>query len=186
MKADRYAKDLFKKLDKYSFSNGHNNGHSSTNNDEVIIYDDYYYIDRGSRPPRFQAYRHARWEKLDEWGRLTCEDVDKTTTQDELDFALKRDLRMTPEERYQLEKRSFLFHDLSCYMRDLSDEEYGCDGGGCIPECRFYAEYGRIEDEEVIEEHNKFVEKLRNENRIVEPPHDKEMLRILKELKHLF
>ncbi|MGA7900874.1 MAG: hypothetical protein WCA39_18670 [Nitrososphaeraceae archaeon] len=42
------------------------------------------------------------------------------------------------------------------------------------------------EDEEVIEEHNKFVEKLRNENRIVEPPNEKEMLRILKELKHLF
>jgi hypothetical protein len=97
------------------------------------------------------AYRHARWEKLDDWGRLTCEDVDKTTTQDELDFALKRHLRMTPEERYQL-------------------EEYGCDGGGCVPECRFYPEHGRIEDEEVIEEHNKFVEKLRNEKRIVEPP----------------
>ena len=71
-------------------------------------------------------------------------------------------------------------------MRDLRDEEYGCDGGGCVPECRFYPEHGRIEDEEVIEEHNKFVEKRRNENRIVEPPNEKEMLRILKELKHLF
>ncbi|MGA9841240.1 MAG: hypothetical protein WBP64_08005 [Nitrososphaeraceae archaeon] len=150
----------------------------------AITYDVWFsYTDRGSRPPRFQAYRHARWEKLDDWGRLTCEDVDKTTTQDELDFALKRDLRMTPEERYQLGKRSFLFHDLSCYLRDLSDEEYGCTGAGCIPECRFYPEYGRIEDAEVIDEHNKFVEKLRRENRIVEPPSESEMLRILKELK---
>ena len=81
-------------------------------------------------------------KNFDDWGRLTCEDVDKTTTQDELDFALKRDLRMTPEERYQLGKRSFLFHDLSCYLRDLSDEEYGCTGARCIPECRFYPEYG--------------------------------------------
>ena len=49
-----------------------------------------------------------------------------------------------------------------------------------------YPEHGRIENEEVIEEHNKFVEKLRNEKRIVSPPNEKEMLRILKELKHIY
>ena len=39
---------------------------------------------------------------------------------------------------------------------------------------RFYAEYGRIEDQEVIEEHNKLVESLRQKNAIVEPPSEDE------------
>ena len=34
-------------------------------------------------------------------------------------------------------------------MNDLGEEDYGCTGGGCIPECRFYADQGRIEDEEI-------------------------------------
>jgi hypothetical protein len=35
---------------------------------------------------------------------------------------------------------------------------------GCIPECGYYPEYGRIEDSEVIEEHNKYVESYRQRN----------------------
>ena len=46
-------------------------------------------------------------------GRLICEDVDETITQDELDFGLKRWLRKTPEERYQEEKEDRYFHELS-------------------------------------------------------------------------
>jgi hypothetical protein len=65
---------------------------------------------------------------LDEWGKLTCEDVDETVTQDELDFGLKRQLSKTPENRYQEEKENRSFHELSCYMRGLSINDYdkGC------------------------------------------------------------
>ena len=46
---------------------------------------------------------------------------------------------------------------------------------GCTAKCRFYPETGRIEDEEVIEEYNKLVESLRQENKIVEPPSESEL-----------
>jgi hypothetical protein len=175
LKIDKHVKDLSKKVD--SYSNG--NGHSNVN--EIIIYDDDYYLDRGSRPPRFLAYRHARAEKWKALGHKPQDHVyDTSITLDELDFNLKRELRISPEQRYQRDKANFLFHELSCYMRGLGEEDYGCTGGGCIPECRFYPEYGRIEDEEVIEEHNKFVEKLRQRNDIVEPPSESEMLRLAK------
>lgn len=45
----------------------------------------------------------------------------------------------------------------------------------CIPECQFYPECGRIEDELVIEEHNKLVESYRQNNSIVEPPSESVM-----------
>ncbi len=38
-------------------------------------------------------------------------------------------------------------------LNDYGDDAYGCTSLGCIPECRFYPEYGRIEDEEVIQKH---------------------------------
>lgn len=63
-------------------------------------------------------------------------------------------------------------------MRGLLENEYGCTGAGCIPECRYYPEYGRIEDEEIIEEHNQVVETLRRDNKIVEPPPEAEMQKL--------
>ena len=65
MKIDKDIKSLWDKAN--NLANG--NGHSSAADDEIIIYDDEYYLDRGLTPPRFQAYRQARWEKLDEWGQ---------------------------------------------------------------------------------------------------------------------
>lgn len=84
---------------------------------------------------------------------------------------LKRYLSIPPEERYQAQKANRFFHELGSYMRGLSSDDWdkGCHDGQCIPECPLYPEYGSISDEEVIQEHN-----------------EKEMLRILKELKHLF
>jgi hypothetical protein len=182
LKIDKYVKALWDKADNLAKTN------------EIIaattaVYDDDYCIATGSTPIRFKAYRRARWEKLGDWGLLKdCEDVDKTITQDELDFGLKRYLSMPPEERYQTHKDNRFFHELGSYMRGLSIDDWdkGCHDEECIPECPFYPEYGRIEDAEVIEEHNQHVEKLRRENRIVEPPSESEMVRILKELKHLF
>jgi hypothetical protein len=118
-------------------------------------YDDQYYLDIGSEPPRFAYYRHVRANKWETTSHGQSE-YDSTFTQDELDYALKREIRKTPEVRYQEEKANFLFHDLSCYMRDLGEEDYGCTGAGCIPECKYYPEYGVISDEEVIEKHNTF------------------------------
>jgi hypothetical protein len=54
--------------------------------------------------PRFLAYRNARWEKLDDWGQKTCRDVDKTITQDELDFGLKWELKMPSEEDIKVKR----------------------------------------------------------------------------------
>ena len=81
-------------------------------------------------------------------------------------------LRVSLEERYQHEKRNWFFHELS-YLDQIVDEdgkavdiikEYGCghwsnkrEEGCCVPECRYYFRYGRLEDDEVIEEHKKLV-----------------------------
>ena len=68
---------------------------------------------------------------------------------------MKAKLRLAPEERYQLKRGHWYWHDSCWYRRNANGYDgYGCNNGKCIPECRFYPEYGRIEDEEeVIEEH---------------------------------
>ena len=102
MKADRYAKDLFKKLDNYNISSG--NG---------IEYDDDYYLEIGSEPPRFADYRAARAKITDAFGNKTYEDVWDSITQDESDYCLKMNLMMSPEDRYQLKKKAWYFHESS-------------------------------------------------------------------------
>jgi hypothetical protein len=177
LKIDKHVKDLSRRLDSVS-GNG-----DSDEDDNYGLYDndDDYYLDIGSEPPRFAYYRRVRIEKSnDEYRKRSYEAAYDDITQDELNFSLKRKLRMMPEQRYQREKSNFLFHDLSCYMRRLGEYDYGCTGAGCIPECRFYPEYGRIEDEEVIEEHNKIVESYRQNNAIVAPRSESELLRLAK------
>jgi hypothetical protein len=186
MKIDRYVRNIFKRLN-HDYDN---------DNDAIIIRDDDYYLDRGSEPPRFAYYRHVRVEQCtDEWRKKTLECVWDTITQDELDYYLKAKLRASPEERYQNEKREWFFHELSYLHQTVDDngkavdiiKEYGCghwsnkrEGGRCSPECRFYPEYGRIEDEEVIADHNNIVESLRQQNAIVEPPSEDELLELAK------
>jgi hypothetical protein len=89
-------------------------------------------------------------------------------TQDELDFSLKRLLAMTPEARYQHRRDKQIWHDCGV----------GYAGVDCNPSCRFYLLVGRIEDQEIIDEHNRDVERMKQEGRIVEPPSEEEMLRI--------
>ena len=179
MKIDKYIKDISDRLH-----------HNNTDNNNIIDdneIDDYYYIDRKQDPPRFHYYRHIRLQKCtDEDRKKSFIGAIDTITQDELDFILKRELRPTPEQRYQDEKRNFLFHELSCYMRGLGEEDYGCTGAGCILECRYFGDYGRIEDEEIIEKHNQLVESYRKKNAIVDPPTEAEMLKARKELSYLF
>ena len=103
MKIDKYVKDLSRRLDTFSGSG------SSNNNDEFDVFneddgyslykhDDDYYLDIGSEPPRFAYYKHIRAEK---WKALEHKpsEYDHSITQDELDYALKRDLRIPPEHR---------------------------------------------------------------------------------------
>ena len=90
MKVDRYVKDLFKKLDNCNFSSGNDNE-----------YDDDYYLEQGSEPPRFAEYREARAKITDVFGNKKYEDVWDIITQDESDYCLKVNLRTSSEERYQ-------------------------------------------------------------------------------------
>jgi hypothetical protein len=65
-----------------------------SNHDKGILLDDI--------PPRFYYYKHIRAKLGLEHG----------ITQDELNYALKRYLRMSPEQRYQREKSHYYFHEL--------------------------------------------------------------------------
>jgi hypothetical protein len=154
LKIDRYIKDLFKKLEDYNFSNGNDNEN-----------DDDYYLDIGSEPSRFGDYRGARAKITDAFGNKTYEDVWDSITQDESDYYLKMNLRVHPEERYQLKKEAWYFHESSWYMRHNNGYDgRGCNDGECIPECRYYPKFGRIEDEEVIQSHKEIEERYRKRN----------------------
>jgi hypothetical protein len=149
LKVDRYAKDLFKKLDDYNFSSFNDNEYD----------DDDYYLEIGSEPPRFTDYRAARAEITDAFGNKTFEDVWDSITQDESDYYLKMNLRVNPEDRYQDKKKAWYFHESSWYMRQSNGYDgQGCNNGQCNPECRYYPKFGRIEDEEVIQRHKEIEE----------------------------
>jgi hypothetical protein len=121
-------------------------------------------------PPRFANYRLAR-AKHTIGGTKTYQDVWNSITQDELDYYLKALLRVSPEQRYQAIRKKPWFHEGSWDMRGVNGYDgKGCNQfTGCVPECRFYPEHGRIEDEEVIADHNTWVESYRQRNAIVEP-----------------
>jgi hypothetical protein len=163
LKVDRYVKDLFKRLEILSGSDGYNDG-----NDGIVKDNDDYYIERGMEPPRFAVYREARAKKCNVSGHKTYEDVYDSITQDELDYALKVKLRISPEKRYQDRKEPWYFHQSSWYMRKANGYDgEGCTEHGCMPDCRYYSETGRIEDEEVIREHKEIEELYRKRNAII-------------------
>lgn len=82
------------------------------------------------------------------------------------------------------EKAHWYWHESSWTWRGLDTTGYdgkGCNQfTGCIPECRFYPEYGRIEDEQVIDEHNELVESYGQKHSILEPPSESKLLRLVK------
>jgi hypothetical protein len=178
---DKSIDNLSKRFDKLdSLANRGNSMSIDSSND-----DDEYYLEIGSEPPRFAYYRHVRAQEWEALGHKPWDHVyDNRITQDELDYNLKKKLRASPEQRYQHRKTNWFFHE-SSYLHQTVDEngkavdiikESGCghsdngEQGCCVPECRYYPKYGRIEDEEVIEEHNKLVENLIQENARVQPP----------------
>lgn len=76
-------------------------------------FNDDYYLSIGSEPPRFAQYRRKRIEQsTDQYGKKTLLAAYDSITQALsyfLDYSLKRQLRMTPEQRYQKKKANFLF-----------------------------------------------------------------------------
>jgi hypothetical protein len=157
-KINKHLEELEKKIVIIERGNGHNTNESNIQQEEIEL------IDRETERRRqewFAKLRLARCRKRDAHGNKTCEDVYEYTTQEEYDYNLKTAiLSQTPEERYQDRKQHWYFHDSSYYMRGLGAyDNQGCNPWtGCIPECRFYNEYGRIEGIEVIEKferHNK-------------------------------
>jgi hypothetical protein len=131
---------------------------------------DDYYISIGSEPPRFAYYRHYRIENSkDEWRKIALMAAYDSIIQDELDYNLRAKLRVSPEERYQSMKKEPWFHDSSYRMRWLDAYDgSGCNQfTGCVPECCYYPEYGRIEDDEVITEHRELEQEHRKCNEIV-------------------
>jgi hypothetical protein len=129
--------------------------------------------ERYGEPHRFSDYRHARCKKPAPAVGITCEDVYDTITQEELDWELRRQLKVSPEQRFQHKKYHWYSHPSSWYVRVPHNgyDGFGCTGQDCIPECRFYHETGRIEDSEVIQNHREREKRYRDNNGIVEPPH---------------
>jgi hypothetical protein len=133
------------------------NGNGKANNGIGSDNDDEYYLSRDGEPPRFAYYRHYRIKNSkDEWRKKTCEAAYDSITQDELDYSLKRKLRMTPEERYDQKRRSELYHSSA-----------SCSTGECAPECKFFPRHGKIDDSEIINEHHQLVEYRRQRNEII-------------------
>jgi hypothetical protein len=114
-------------------NNNSNTGNTNDDDDNEDILkqikdDDYYMERKGLVPPRFYYYKHIKALRYGDSTYLY-------ETQDELDFYLKRDLKKTPEERYQYEKKEgYFFHRQSSYMRGLSSDDWnkGCTNLGCI------------------------------------------------------
>jgi hypothetical protein len=144
-------------MENYNFSSGNDNE-----------YDDDYYTEVGSEPPRFADYRAEQAKITNAFGYKTCEDVWDSITQGESHYYLKMKLRRTPEKRYQHKKKAWYFHEPSWYMRQGNDgiesdyDGQDCNNCECIPECRYYPKFGRIENEEVIQRHKEFEGRYRN------------------------
>ena len=156
MKIDRYIKDISDRL---------NSAAAAAAGVNIDYYDDQYYLEIGSEPPRIADYRAARAKITDAFGNKTFEDVWDNIIQDESDYYLKMNLSRSPEERYQQKKKAWYFHKSSwCMRHDNGYDRQGCNNGECIPECRYYSKFGRIEDEEIIRRYKEVEECYRKLN----------------------
>jgi hypothetical protein len=90
LKIDKQIKDIADRLNAIS-NNGNGNGNNGNGRD----------------PPRFYLYKEARSEKWEATVPHAPSDYENTITEDELDYALKSKLRVTPEARFQREKRNW-------------------------------------------------------------------------------
>jgi hypothetical protein len=113
---------------------------------------------------RFAKLREARakeragpvWTGNNEY---TYGDVWDEVTDEEIDYYKKKALQVPPEKRYQAAKKHPTSHPSSWTSRGIKTgyDGKGCNQfTGCVPECRFYPETGRIEDDEVIAKYEKW------------------------------
>ena len=113
MKIEKHLRGLSDRLNAVS---------GSSNDNNEITRDDDYYLAIGSEPPGFAYYRSVRAQEWQALGHRPRDHVyDQRITQDELDFMLKKKLRVPPEQRYQHEKQNWFFHKLS-YLHQTVDE----------------------------------------------------------------
>jgi hypothetical protein len=162
-KASKLRNNIAERMDLFDTGNG--NANSDFNEPPYDELDDEYCLEHHIEPPRFAYYKQVRKDNpvVKEW------EYDARETMDERNFYLKQRLRELPEQRYQDKRPHYYWHDsppcTSTPSRKNNEEECWCS-----PECRFYPKYGRIEDEEVIAENNKYIEHLRQKNWIMEIP----------------
>ena len=87
--------------------------------------DDQYYFRNNIDPPRFAYYEQVRKQSHpNSW------DYDARTTMDELDFHLRKQLSISPEERYRSRKEGWLFHPSNMGPGDTYP---GCSNLQCVP-----------------------------------------------------
>ena len=122
--------------------------------------------------PRFSEHKDlvAKLNSFPEPFLLECVRY-KTQTED-----IDRWLKLTPEERYQRKKKNNIWHDTGVYMlygnSYATSDKPGCaQDTGCIPECKYFEDSGRIEDDEVLEWYhkeigNRIYEQLKHENSV--------------------
>ena len=111
---------------------------------------------------KFAKLREARTKKTDAFGNKTYEDVWDEITDEELDYYKEKWLRVSPEERYIKLKNDWYCHESSWYARKVNGyDNMGCNQfSGCVPECRYFQEQGRIEDKEVENWYKEYKEKI--------------------------
>ena len=109
---------------------------------------------------RFDLFHCVRFEKyVRQGGNPMFGNLDGVEyTAEEFEYYLSHCLNdYTPEERYRQRKEAYYFHPSYIEMEKIGYREYitkskYCDGHQCIPDCPYYGENGRIEDEQVIKE----------------------------------
>jgi hypothetical protein len=119
---------------------------------------------------KFVGYRAARAKKRNAHGELTYEDVYDKITKEEMDYYLRKKLEVPPEQRYQKMKEHPDYHESSWFKRGLEAYDgQGCRSFyGCIPECRYFPDTGRIEDSELIKEYEAEILERRKSGTLIE------------------
>jgi hypothetical protein len=78
--------------------------------------------------------------------------VTNTLSIPHLEISQKSSNKRSPEAKYQDYKQQWYFHPSSWYRRKNGEGSYdgkGCNQfTGCIPECKFYSQNGRLEEDE--------------------------------------
>jgi hypothetical protein len=108
---------------------------------------------------RFDLYHMIRTEKyIRQGGDPTFGNLDPVEkTMEEFEYHLSHCLNVPVGERYKRSKEMYYFHpsymemEKLDYWKDRAKAKY-CTGQQCIPECPYYKENGRIEDEQVVKE----------------------------------